>query len=79
MNEYEIEKDIELPTTNAKGKSKYPWSKLKIGESFFIPDADLRAYGQRGLSSCAVHQNKRTGSTFTVRMVESGLRIWRID
>jgi hypothetical protein len=65
----------DIPVPGLKGKEKYPWSQMKIGQSIFIPGDSYRA-GQ-----AAKKWGKERGVTFIARLlVENGvkgLRVWR--
>lgn len=76
MSDFEVDNDYPLPAVAApRGrKEKYPWTKLEIGGSFFVPDGDLKA-----MNSCAAKAKKRTGLVFTARRVEGGVRVWRYE
>jgi len=75
---YEIEKNIPIPGGKEKGrKTKYPWSEMKVSDSFFIPDAKKGVSGN--YSSVVSPANKRFGTKrFIQRAVNGGLRVWRI-
>ncbi len=74
-DEFEIESDIPLPPTLAGRPAKYPWDKMKLGDSFFSPN--------RNVSTCVSHTNKKSGMKFTVRKSTKGgvegWRVWRIE
>ena len=65
-----IDKNIPLPRRNHNriGKSKYPFDKMEVGDSFFC---------EGKAAAMSVHlANKRGG--FTSRSVEGGTRVWRV-
>lgn len=75
----EIEKGIEVPS--GRCETKYPFSRMEVGDSFFVPCAqavkrklqsNLGAYGLR----CA--SNQKSGQKFVTRQVEGGIRVWRV-
>jgi hypothetical protein len=74
MSDYEIEKDQPMPAESPhKGRvEKYPWSKLGVGMSFFIPGG---VFGR--VKSSASKASKRSGKTFVVRRMDGGVRVWR--
>ena len=56
MSEYEITANAPPTSAGTKGgKNKYPFLKMQIGESFFVPDTDAR----RGNVQSAAHYYKR--------------------
>lgn len=81
--EIKIEKDIPIPVTEIK----YPFDKMDIGDSFFIPENDKKV---RFKIQCAVRSyfniyRKKTNfiveSTMkiTSKSLEDGVRVWRIE
>jgi hypothetical protein len=62
-----IEKGIPLPDLSRK----YPFDKMKVGDSFFTEKAHLT-----GSVICA--QN-RTGFKFKSKFMDGGTRVWRIE
>ena len=80
--QFKIEKKIKIP----EGKSKYPFSKMKVFDSFIINDVYSR--GNMTLGSNAARNWKKTNHNdwkFIVRKTnnddpagEGKIRIWRI-
>lgn len=71
---YEIETGVQIiRAKNAKG-SKYPFNKMKVGDSFFAKNV------KQSVISSAVNSFKRYHESqgFIVRSVEGGVRCWRI-
>lgn len=74
-----IERNVPLPpdwrlgNTVRKGQSKYPFRKLEIGESFFVPERKIV-----GLSSLAGKVSKTLQVKFKLRSMDGGVRCWRI-
>jgi len=70
---YEIEKNIPLPERNPNcGRSKYPLSRMEIGDSFLIPE-----FG--GSKQPQMHSSAhRLGIKVSCRVTEEGLRVWRV-
>lgn len=85
---YEIEKKIEIPPRGVRTtRRKYPFNKLGIGDSFFVPIEEL-SYSKDPsslVSSAASVYGRRKGGKFVTRQVlnengeVSGYRVWRID
>lgn len=83
---YVIEDDIEIPPTRALGGgSKYPISRLKVGQSFFVRDVDpKRVSGVRNTLAAAA---RKVGYAVTSRARTEkikgkevfGVRVWRIQ
>ena len=66
---FEIEKNIEIPAS----KSKYPFDKMMVGDSFL-------AVGEtgNGLSNSAHHFGKLHSMKFKTMRTEGDIRVWRI-
>ncbi len=71
---YEIEKNVEIPP-DGRGSPKYPFGKLEIGDSFFVPNKKLGSISTL-VTWHKTHRGK--GKNFTCRTVEGGVRVWRI-
>lgn len=58
---------------------RYPFEGLEVNESFFIAceREDMPVIANR-VRSAAIQWGKRHAVRFTVRMVEDGVRVWRI-
>lgn len=71
---YEISSDVPLPITLRR--TRWPWASMKVGDSFLVQDI-----GDRGsIASAASYYGKRhPGFKVTIRKVEGGLRVWRIE
>ena len=70
-----IEKNIPIPGRSTLGKkSKWPWDKIEVGESFVIEGRTIvRA------SSMAYYASKRFGFKFTCRTIGEDVRVWRVS
>ena len=73
---FEIEDDHPIPATwqHSGRKEKYPWSQLEVGQSFFVKDGEVRKIG-----GAACHAGRRNGKKFVVRVVDGGVRAWRVE
>ena len=81
----EIEQGIPMPPPRKSGggggNQKYPWGEMQVGDSFFVPKPPGMTLAQlqirvNGSSSPA---GKRLGMSYTVRQVEGGVRVWRVE
>ena len=70
---FEIEKFVPIPAGYAKSK-KYPFSEMEIGDSILFGESDMKA--ARSYSHAF---GVRHGMKFTTRLVDGGMRIWRIS
>lgn len=68
----QIEKNVVIPDKTKS--SKYPWDKMNVGDSFFVADISITT-----LCAGASINAKRTGRKYTVRKVEGGAEVWRIE
>ena len=55
-------------------REKYPWSKMEIGDSFFVEKGELRK-----IAGAACHAGRRANKKFIARVVEGGVRAWRYE
>ena len=82
MNDFKIEKGVEMPRTNfgrggSGSASKYPFAKMEVGDSFQFEcnDDDYN----RIRSAAYMHKRKR-GYIFAFRKIAEGsYRCWRIE
>jgi len=84
---YDIEKGQKIPNINYRSRRKYPFEKMNIGDSFFVPLGDL-SHSKDPLnvvSGAASAYGRRKGKKFTTRTMKDndnvavGFRVWRID
>lgn len=67
----EIEKNIPIPS-----KSKYPFARMEIGDSFFISSAHINTISSCRSSFCKTKEGK--DKQFSCHTVDDGVRVWRI-
>lgn len=74
---YKVEKGIPIPPK--KTFSKYPFAILEIGDSFLVPFKGN--HSNPGLLANRVGANCRrfVGKKFCYRIIEDGVRVWRIE
>lgn len=70
----EINKGLPVPPDTRGMKRKYPFDKMEVGDSFFVPDKTSDC-----MSQCIAYAKKRLGFSFTRRTVDGGVRVWRIS
>lgn len=70
----QIERNIPFP--EGRGKTKYPWRELGVGDSFVYDGSVINA------QQSAVHYTRVTGRTFKARTVNEDdlviVRVWRL-
>ncbi len=75
----EIEKDIPIPDTTPMRSTKnprfvYQWAKMKIGDSFLVPNKTARAFAPMLTKARRDHAPKM----FIAADVTGGVRVWRV-
>jgi hypothetical protein len=71
-----VERRIPIPAKQDRmpgDRSKYPWIRMKVGESFFVPNIGIVAFSSR-----VVHAAERFGTKYTCRTEGKGVRVWRV-
>lgn len=73
---FEIEKGHVVPASlsGLGRRERYPWSKMEVGDSFFVEDGEVRK-----IAGAACHAGRRAGKRFVARSVEGGVRVWRYE
>jgi hypothetical protein len=76
MSLYQIESNVPLVHIRKPKREIYPFSKLKVGDSFFVPAKDTRTIPRVRVAACtwAKENNRKLAS----RAVDGGVRIWRV-
>lgn len=69
---YEIEKNIPV---QAHGNSVYPFASMEPGDSFFVPDGDVKFNTVR---RAVAEWGQRKNVKMTARKAPGGLRVWRV-
>ena len=81
--QYEVEKGIEIPKSKkGKGVTKYPFSKMEIGDSFLIPKTDKNSSSIQSivLAACGLYRKRKNNNfKITTRIVDGDIRAWRIE
>lgn len=90
MEDYKVENGVELPETGWKGAplpnypkaSSYPWARMKVGDSFFVPlpeGADLVRLMNR-ITGSAAHNLGAGCASARCRLEggEIGVRVWKV-
>jgi len=69
---FEIEQGTPIPDAKGGHPEKYPWSKMNIGDSFFI------AADKKRINPLVPPKLRGAGFKISIRKVEGGLRVWRV-
>lgn len=78
---FKIEKGIPaIKSYGGPGKSKFPFSNMEIGDSFFVPWGDDPIKMRSVLSNAmAAFHLRNKPKRFTSHKIEGGVRVWRIE
>jgi hypothetical protein len=82
--ELKIERGIPMPKTGfgSWGLSKYPWSEMKVGDSFFVSAAHAADRKKKSslVSSAASYAQRKGKGKFVIRSIQDpfGIRVWRV-
>lgn len=73
---FEIEKGVPMPADQKgkKGSSKYPLADMSIGDSFFVPNGRITT-----VRKAAYQRGPALNRRFSVRTVDGGVRVWRVE
>ena len=75
MEEYKIEKGVEIPKKPTRVyKSKYPWREMELWDSVLFRNVTLNL-----LNSSSYESGRSTGMKFKTRTVDGGVRVWRVE
>ena len=70
---YPIEDNFPIPESKGR-RPRYPIRSLEVGQSFMVPGGN-----QKSLTSCTDWVRKQTQRRFSVRVVDGGVRVWRVE
>lgn len=84
MNNYPISSTVPLPTQGRRGsRAKYPFASMKVGDSFFVAEADQTTKNINSAAYCHARYNFNDGKRmkFLTRTETNppGTRCWRIQ
>lgn len=71
--EFKIQKNVPIPA-RAKAKSKYPFDKMSVGESFVAPVKPQGLY----IAARKWAKENDSNARFVVRAENEGSRCWRV-
>jgi hypothetical protein len=72
---FKIEKGVPIPPRRGR-QSKYPVAELGSGESFLVPVGAFKK--PQSVVSTLYAAAKRSGVKVSVRIMDDGVRVWRI-
>lgn len=73
---FKIDKNIPVPVGGSGTSTIYPFAKMKVGDSFLVSNAD-RGLHNRARAAASQH-GRRYKMKFITRMMDNGLRVWRV-
>ena len=71
--------EIEHGSTVERERHKYPFDKLGIVDSFFVPIEDLPPCREQSVRVAACRAGQKLGRVFATRSVKGGIRVWRVE
>lgn len=71
----EIEKGITMPERQNKRKVIYPFDNMNVGDSFFVGNASHA----KMTAAIQYRQRKAPSRKYAARMVDGGVRVWRVS
>ena len=71
---FKVDKKVPLPAGYNGPNRRYPFHEMEVGDSFLIPGARVN----HGVRATAYHFGRRHNMKFTCRMVDEGMRVWRV-
>lgn len=81
---FQIEKNVPIaPHGNyglARGRATYPFAKMFVGDSFFVPCAPSKKRLVQVRLTCAARRfrdSRNSTAKFKTRSDDSGVRVWR--
>ena len=74
QNTFKIEKKVPQPASRVSGESKYPFSKMAVGDSFACDRIVLDR-----VRVAAFNYGKRHNMKFMTHRQGDGARVWRIE
>ena len=78
-----LESDVPVPTRTGSGgrrsgTSKYPFAVMDVGHSFLVP-GDAKTQTVRSAVSAYQKRAGDAAGKFSVRAVNDGVRVWRLE
>lgn len=67
-----LEKGIAIP--EKQKVVKYPYQYMEVGDSFLVPEGNLSK-----VCNASYREWKKTGRKYTARVVDGGVRVWRVE
>lgn len=79
MDEFKIESGIPLPDQWGRGRPcKYPFPDMEVGDSFFCEWSHSKTVQFNVYTAAQEYARRHRPMKFSGRIVEGGIRIWRV-
>lgn len=75
MKAFVIEKNIPIPAAYDR-VHKWPFANMEVGDSFLV---DFSEATRRKLCTASSYYGKRRGKKFSIRKLDNGIRVWRVE
>lgn len=76
---YQIESNVKQPKRHPARRSKYPFGHLRVGQSFYVEAGDISDSQSIRLAAWRAGKRFDPERKFSVRLVEGGVRVWRVE
>jgi hypothetical protein len=70
-----IERNVPPPPTAAT-LQEYPFTEMNVGDSFWVEDPNGRVQARIQAKLC--YYKRTSGTNWTTRRIDGGVRVWRI-
>ena len=77
MTEYKVDKKLPMPVFKERGVSRYPFDKMDVGDSFFVPMVDVASMKSLRQTTYNINR-KKAPKSFKLSTEENGYRIFRV-
>ena len=73
----EVERGVPLPGRQRVSKYRFPLGEMDVGDSFYV---EARGEGFMSTARSLISRYGKTfGRKFATRLVDGGIRVWRIE
>lgn len=76
--DYHVEANVPMPEPIHRHEV-YPWDRMQVGASFFVPCKPVRMVETRKrLYMATRYRGRKHNEKYAVRQVKGGVRVWRV-
>jgi len=80
---FEIENNVPMPEVFEHAASVYPWEKMNVGDSFYVPvrtdGSDTLSRLRNRLNQSRTNAHKKYGIRTVTKPDANGIRVWRCE